>query len=336
MRKVGGTDDDHQRLFDHATLNRIPGHTPTRELVTPARKPSAARATLFVLLGACCFGAIAIFVVLARRSGAPLTSILAWRFLLAGVLLTIAAGGVGALRIPRSLALRVLIIGGGGQALISFLALRALDHLPAATNAFLFYTYPAWVAAFAFVRRTEPIDARRLVALGISFIGITTMVGAPWSATTDVPLVGVVLALSAALCYGLYIPAISRLQEGMRPTVISVYIVIGAAIVQIVAGLATGTFTARLAPAAWASIVAFAFVGTTLAFLFFLRGLGTLGPVRTAIVSTIEPFFTTLLGALVLSQPLPPSTLAGGALIALAVILLQWSSGIARRVPEEQ
>ncbi|HJU67628.1 MAG TPA: EamA family transporter, partial [Gemmatimonadaceae bacterium] len=114
------------------------------------------------MLGAFCFGAIAIFVVLARRTGAPLSSILAWRFLIAAVLLTIAAGGIRALRIPHPRALRILLVGGGGQALISFLALRALDHLPAGTNAFLFYTYPAWVAVFAFMSGTERIDARRL------------------------------------------------------------------------------------------------------------------------------------------------------------------------------
>ena len=279
------------------------------------------------MLGACCFGAIAIFVVLARRTGAPLTSILAWRFLLAALLLTAAAGGVSGLRLPRALAIRLLLIGGGGQALISFLALRALDHLPAGTNAFLFYTYPAWVAVFAFVSGTERVDARRLLALGISFAGIATMVGTPWSETSGVPLVGVLLSLSAAACYGLYIPAIGRLQEGIRPTVMSAYVAFGAGFIHVVNGLATRTLTVQLTPGAWASIAGFAVIGTAVAFLLFLRGLAVLGPVRTAIVSTIEPFFTTLLGALVLTQPLPPSTLAGGALIAVAVILLQQQRG---------
>ena len=275
------------------------------------------------MLGAFCFGAIAIFVVLARRTGAPLSSILAWRFLTAAVLLTLAAGGVRALRMPRARAIRILLIGGGGQALISFLALRALDHLPAGTNAFLFYTYPAWVAVFAFVSRTERVDLRRLLALVISFIGIALMVGTPWSDTTRVPLVGVLLSLSAAACYGLYIPAIGRMQEGIAPPVMSAYVSFGAGIVHTINGLATGGLTVELAPAAWASIAGFAIIGTAVAFLLFLRGLAVLGPVRTAIVSTIEPFFTALLGTLVLAQPLPPTALAGGALIALAVILLQ-------------
>ncbi|HJQ19932.1 MAG TPA: EamA family transporter, partial [Gemmatimonadaceae bacterium] len=64
-------------------------------------------------------------------------------------------------------------------------------------------------------------------------------------------------------------------------------------------------------------------VSTTIAFLLFLRGLQVLGPVRTGIVSTVEPFATALLGALVLAQPLSASTGLGGALIAAAVIILQ-------------
>ena len=58
-------------------------------------------------------------------------------------------------------------------------------------------------------------------------------------------------------------------------------------------------------------------------FAFFLRGLAEIGPVRTAIVSTIEPFWTALLGGIVLGQHVGPRTLAGGLLIAVAVILLQ-------------
>ena len=53
-------------------------------------------------------------------------------------------------------------------------------------------------------------------------------------------------------------------------------------------------------------------------------GLVRLGPVRTAIVSTVEPFLTALLGVVVLSQPLTGPTLLGGALIVAAVVLLQF------------
>ena len=45
-----------------------------------------------------------------------------------------------------------------------------------------------------------------------------------------------------------------------------------------------------------------------------------LGPVRTAIVSTVEPFLTALLAVVVLSQPLTLPTMVGGALVVAAVV----------------
>ena len=42
-----------------------------------------------------------------------------------------------------------------------------------------------------------------------------------------------------------------------------------------------------------------------------------------AIVATVEPFWTAVLGAAVLGQRLTPATLGGGAMIAAAVLLLQ-------------
>jgi drug/metabolite transporter (DMT)-like permease len=70
-------------------------------------------------------------------------------------------------------------------------------------------------------------------------------------------------------------------------------------------------------------VATLALLCTVLAFVAFMRGLGLLGAVRTAIVSTVEPFFTAVLGALVLGQPFGGATVAGGVLIAAAVLLLQ-------------
>jgi drug/metabolite transporter (DMT)-like permease len=70
-------------------------------------------------------------------------------------------------------------------------------------------------------------------------------------------------------------------------------------------------------------IAVLAVFSTVLAFVAFLRGLSEIGPVRTAIVSTVEPFWTALMGSVVLGQVIGPRTLVGGMLIATAVIVLQ-------------
>jgi drug/metabolite transporter (DMT)-like permease len=105
--------------------------------------------------------------------------------------------------------------------------------------------------------------------------------------------------------------------------VTSVYASAGAAVVLFVAALATNQLSVQFAPVAWAAILLLAVLSTVLAFIAFLRGLAIMGPVRTAIISTVEPFWTALLGSVVLGQQIGPRTLAGGVLIAAAVILLQ-------------
>jgi drug/metabolite transporter (DMT)-like permease len=292
------------------------------------RPTSVAQATLLVVVAACGFGSIIIFTELAKRAGATLVTVLAGRYIGGAVLFALAAGGVRAMRVTPRRALVLLAGGGGGQAVLAFLTLKALDYVPAATVSFLFYTYPTWVAVFAVLRRSEHVDASRAAALALSLGGILLMVGSPWSGPLDPR--GVALALSGAVIFALYIPFLDRVQQGIGPVVASAYVVAGAGAIFVAAGLAAGTLQTALVPRAWLPIIGLAFISTLVAFVAFLRGLSVLGPVRTAIVATIEPFWTLTLAALALGQPLRPATLFGGAMIAAAVLLLQ----IRRRASE--
>ena len=97
----------------------------------------------------------------------------------------------------------------------------------------------------------------------------------------------------------------------------------GASLLFAIGAAVDGTWTAQLPNASWTAALVLALLCTVVAFQAFLRGLHVIGPVRAAIVSTVEPFWTAVLGALALDQPLTPATMGGGALIASAVLLLQ-------------
>ena len=296
------------------------------DLAPPASARSTASATALVLASAACFGSVVIFTELAKRAGASLATTLAGRYLAGALLLLALGGGARALAgLPRRRVAAILLAGGGGQSAVAFLTLKALDYVPAATVAFLFYTYPSWVAIFAVARGSEPVDRTRVAALALSLAGIALMVGAPWERGVDAR--GVALALGGALAYALYIPLLQRLQDGVGAVPAATLLVAATGVIFTAAGLLTGTLAVRLAPAAWLWIAALAVICTAVAFIAFLRGLAVLGPVRTAIVSSVEPFWTLLLAVPALGQPLRPATAAGGALIAAAVLLLQRRRG---------
>lgn len=284
--------------------------------------PTRTSGTLYTLLAAVGFASVSILTTEATATGLALPTVLLWRYVGAAILLTLWVGARDYARIPPREMLRFVTLGGFGQALLVWLALSSLRYIPAATLAFLFYTYPTWVAVAQAVRGAERLDARRGAALALSFGGIALMVGAPGTAGIDWR--GVALALGAAVLYGAYIPMMQVLQRHHPVAPTSAYAKIGAALFFLVLSVADRSFTWRLTGAAWGWIAALTVFSTVLPSLFFLMGLVRLGPVRTAIVSSVEPFLTALLAAAALGQPLAWPTLAGGAGIVGAVALLQF------------
>jgi drug/metabolite transporter (DMT)-like permease len=278
--------------------------------------------TLYTLLAAAGFAAVSILTSLATAAGLSLATVLAWRYTLSAVALV---GWVGARNYPRirpAEMYKLVGLGGFGQALMVFVALSSLQYIPAATLAFLFYTYPAWVALVQSVRGAERLEARRALALALSFGGIGVMVGMPGAEQLDWR--GIALALGAAAIYGAYIPMMRVLAKDHAVAAVSAYTKIGSALAFLVLAVSDGSFTYQMDLRTWGVLAVLTIFSTVLPGVFFLMGLVRLGPVRTAIVSTVEPFLTALLGVLVLSQSLTVPTLLGGALIVAAVVLLQY------------
>lgn len=281
--------------------------------------------TAYTLLAALGFAAVSTLTSVAVAHGAALSNVLLWRYVLASVVLVGWVGARGYPRLPGRALLQFLIIGGGGQALLVGLALSSIAYIPVATLAFLFYTYPAWVTLVQAVRGAEPVTARRAAALALSFGGVVVVAGSPFGAATDRRYwTGVALALGAAIVYGAYIPAMQAMQKHHPVSVTSALAKIGSAACFLVWSAGQQTIDWRMSGAAWAAIVALTLFSTVLPSVFFLMGLVRLGPVRTAIVSTVEPFLTAVLGALVLGQAVQPRAAIGGAMIVAAVALLQW------------
>jgi drug/metabolite transporter (DMT)-like permease len=217
-----------------------------------------------------------------------------------------------------------MALGGIAQALISYLSFKSLDYLPVGVLAFLFYTYPAWVAIIASLRDKEILTRARLFALCLSMSGIAVMVEAPHVEVLST--IGVLMALGTALLYAFYLPMIHDAQRALPPLLSSFYLVTGIAITFLVASLATGGVAIPQTPGLWGYLLLLSVVGTVLAFGTLMAGLRVLGPVRTSIISTVEPFFTAILGAAILEQGLTLAIIAGGLLIAVAVVILEQSS----------
>ncbi|HEY5023209.1 MAG TPA: DMT family transporter [Gemmatimonadaceae bacterium] len=284
---------------------------------------SVGRATLLIVVSALSFGSISVLTVLTTNAGVPLLTAMAWRYVVGAVLLGVVAQVRHIRSLHRQRIVYLMLIGGVGQALITYLSLHALEYIPVGPLAFLFYTYPAWVALLAAVRRTERLTPIRVFALVLALVGVTIMVGTPAEKLNPV---GVMLALGSALLYSVYLPALERVQDGIPALLSTFLLIVGAAISFVAAALLGGELFVPRGTAVWSNIFLLALVSTVIAFSTLIKGLSVLGPVRTAIIATVEPFFTATLGALVLGNQFGTATLIGGVFIAAAVLVIEWSS----------
>jgi drug/metabolite transporter (DMT)-like permease len=300
---------------------------------TSAADPAAlGTGTGWTLLAALGFAAVSTLTSLATGERVSLFTVLTWRYTLGAVVMVTWVSTRGYPKMPWKEALRFIVLGGGGQALLVGLALSSLQHITAATLGFLFYTYPAWVTLVQALRGAEPLSVRRVVALALSFGGIVVIVFqlanggslelAQFAGSGKAR--GIALALGAAAVYGLYIPLMQWMQKSHPIAATSAYAKIGSALCFLMLAVGQQSFSVTMSVRAWGAIIALTLFSTVLPSVFFLKGLMRLGPVRTAIVSTVEPFLTALLGALVLAQPITLSVMLGGAMIVAAVVLLQY------------
>jgi len=284
-------------------------------------KPAVIEATGMIVVSSAAFGSLSTLTVLVNKAGFPLLPAMLWRYLIAAAILLIVLATQSGLIIARKSALRLMLVGGIAQATITFLSLYALNYLPVGPLAFLFYTYPAWVALISAFTGREDLTLSKIIALAIAMAGIVVMVGLPSSGSLN--RFGVILALGTALLYSLYLPVLHRVQEGIPAAVSSFYLIAGVFTAFLIASVVSGEAQVPRSTTVWMYVILLAAWSTVIAFASLVTGLRVLGPVRTSIVATIEPFFTAMLGSFLLGEVASRNTIAGGALIAAAVVILQ-------------
>ncbi|HVF39842.1 MAG TPA: DMT family transporter [Gemmatimonadaceae bacterium] len=287
-----------------------------------ASSTDTARATLLIVASAASFGSLSALSLLTTRAGLPLIPSMLWRYLLAGAFLFVLMRRERGGPVPLRKAAQLMLIGCLGQAAITYLSLYALNYLAVAPLAFLFYTYPAWLAITAAARGKEKLTYARVLALVTAMIGISVMIGAPSAESLNTT--GVILALGTAFLYSLYLPAIHSAQKDVPPFASTFFLIAGVASSFFVAALVTGELQLPATAKVWGYVLTMAGFCTVIAFSTLLAGLRRLGPVRTGIIATVEPFFSAVAGVILLHEALTAGTLVGGALIATAVILLHW------------
>jgi drug/metabolite transporter (DMT)-like permease len=285
----------------------------------------------WITLSALGFGSMALFARIAYADGVGTTSLLAWRFILASLLLGVLLL-VRRTPLPRGRDLCGLIGLGVLFAAMAWAYFAALHYTSSGMVALMVYTYPLIVAVLGALFGLDRFGFAEGRALTACSLGLMLLLGQALSVGR--PL-GIALALLAGLLYAIYILLSGRVGRGIDSIAATWVVLTTAGVMHGCIALSTGLSWPSTGHG-WLAMLALASFSSALAVVALLTGLRMVGPTMASVLSTLEPVVTVVLGISFLGESLSLPNLGGSLLVLGAAASLALARGKLQRAAPAQ
>jgi len=270
------------------------------------------KGVFFVVISAISFSLLPIFAKFVYASGIDIFSMLFLRFFLASILLLPILRIRNVLNIPNlKVLISLLILGGVGYFLQSFLYLSSINYIPVSVAVLLLYTFPPMVMLISYAMGIEKMAMSSIIAIVLGFTGLYFVANPSY----DLNFFGVTLAIAAAFVYSNYIVFTSKVLRNIKEELGSFYIMISASFSFLLITFIKG-FNINYSGILW--ILLMALISTMLGITTFFMGLRLIGPTRTSIISLLEPVASILLSFLIFYERFNYFQALGAILIIIA------------------
>lgn len=200
----------------------------------------------------------------------------------------------------------------------------ALMFVDASIERVLLFSFPAMVVLFTSLLERRAPSRGALLACALTYAGIFLVMGGFDPVRLRANLLGGGFVLIAALFFAIYFMAASRHTHDLGVMRFSLFAMSAAALAMLIHGLARHAFAglAALSVPAWGMLLFLAVGCLFLPVLLQAEGVRRIGAQRSAIVSTVGPPTTILLGWIFLGERLTLAQIAGVLVIVGGVLTL--------------
>lgn len=173
----------------------------------------------------------------------------------------------------------------------------------------------------------ERLNLRKVIGFLIGFAGVVILIGSSAFESTGAAFetYGRLACVAAASCYAISSILMRRLPDVDAIGLATVLLIIGACVTLPLAAVAEGP-PPMPSPQIWAVLAFLGLVPTAAANFLRVLVVRSAGPVFMSLVNYQVPVWSVVLGALILSEPLPPSLLMAMVLILIGVGLSQYGA----------
>jgi len=225
----------------------------------------------------------------------------------------------------RPILYRLLAMGFFGVVLYNLCFFSGLRTVPSGRASLMASLQPSLVLIYSRLVWGEKVTGRKLGGLVLSLFGAALVLtqAEPAKLFTTGLGVGDLWILAAVLAWFAYTILGRDLANEIEPLPATAYSIWAGFAMLILYAVITHPSAPNLnTPSFWLITAYLGFLGTTLAFLLYLRGLEQIGAARTSIFLNFVPIFSVLSSNIFLKESITWPTLCGGALALSGVFLL--------------
>jgi drug/metabolite transporter (DMT)-like permease len=271
-----------------------------------------------VLLSALAFGSTPAFVRLAYSAQINGVSLVAFRCLIAAVVLWILSRALGEGQFGRRSALHLMAIGAflfGPQMWSYFAALHLLDT---SITVAVVYVYPAIVAVLVAFRLCKLPRRAELTLLIVALGGVAMIAflnGTALDSTT-----GILLSGLTAVGYAIYVFVAEIAVRDVPPITAASLVLVGAGASSVLVALVTHRLELPTSTAGWSYIALHGVIIVPIGLASYYAGLKRLGAARTSVVDTSQPAIAAVIGVVALGEQPAFFQIVGIVAITVAVL----------------
>lgn len=276
------------------------------------------RGEIFLLLSGFFFGLQPFFAKIIYAHGGDAYGLLFLRFAISGAvfaIIYILQGNNISITKEECLSIFILSIPEAAMCILLFLSYAYISSGLAST---LHFSYPAAVIVLEILIFRKKVSKIKLLCLLFCAIGI----GIFYQPDGNINLMGMAMALSSGVAYAVYIIVLTHGKAGKIPVVkLSAWLSLMIALEFAIMMLILGKFKFEMDTAAWGMSMFMSAVISTAALLTFQIGAPLCGAQTAALLSTIEPVSSILLGVIFLGEHMSIRIFIGICFILMSIII---------------
>jgi drug/metabolite transporter (DMT)-like permease len=217
----------------------------------------------------------------------------------------------------------IFLLGFLGYYLASLLDLMGLELISAQLERLSLFTYPFMVAVIGYFLFNEGLTRRLVVALVITYSGLSVVMGQELQLTGNNVVEGVSLVLASALSFAFYVLLSRAFIKQLGSRLFTSIAMIASSIFGVLHGIVIIDFAQlTISNTAWLWLSMLVIFSTVIPSFMMTEAIHRIGPAQTGIVGMLGPIFTIGLAVYLLGEPFTFMIAIGVMLVIVGVMSL--------------